>query len=133
MTTPEDKALELLHKGSKVARTISNHSDKSDGEFAKVSIREAIEEATHLLKDVSQLARDTDDAKTYRVAGALIDSIVSAAKTLTDLPKADGEKGDNSFKPDGDKTVFLGPPSELMKMLEKRKKESDEAGRELDL
>lgn len=105
---------------------VSNSEDKKEDDFdlARNTMRDLIYKNDSVLQDLVDLARNSESARAYEVAGQLIKTQSDIAKDLMSLHKqkkdVDGDSGDQHIKTQNN-IVFAGSTSDLMKIISAEK------------
>lgn len=115
---PELKKEDLLP----VASVDSVERKEDDFDLARNTMRNLIQKNEAVLTDLVDLARNSESARAYEVAGQLIKTQAEMAKDLMTLHKQKKEvDGDRSESQQNIKTqnniVFAGSTADLMKMI----------------
>lgn len=106
--------------------TLLDHDLKNDYESTRDGISRLIEKGTEAIDDMLAIARQTEKARDFEVAGNMIKGMVDASKELLDIQKT---MRDITGKKDSGTTniknaVFVGSTTELLRSL-KESRESD--------
>lgn len=104
-----------------------DHDLKDDYEKTRDSIDSLISKGTEAIDDMLAIARETEKARDFEVAGNMIKTIVDASKDLLDIHKKmrelTGKK--ESCTTNIKNAVFVGSTSELLKAMKEIKNGSD--------
>lgn len=94
---------------------------EDDFDLARSTMRNLIQKNEVVLTDLVDLARNSESARAYEVAGQLIKTQAEMAKDLMTLHKqkkeVDGERAENQNIRTQNNIVFAGSTSDLMKMI----------------
>lgn len=97
---------------------IENRED--DFDLARNTMRNLLHKNEAVLSDLVDLARNSESARAYEVAGQLIKTQAEMAKDLMTLHKqkkeVDGDRADQNIRTQNN-IVFAGSTSDLMKMI----------------
>lgn len=97
---------------------IENRED--DFDLARNTMRNLLHKNEAVLSDLVDLARNSESARAYEVAGQLIKTQAEMAKDLMTLHKqkkeVDGDRVDQNIRTQNN-IVFAGSTSDLMKMI----------------
>lgn len=114
--------IETLEKPVVEIKKIEDTSDdkkESDFDLARDTLRDLIAKNNAVIDDIVSLARSSETARPFEVAGQLLKTQSEIAKGLVDLHKQ--KKDIEQDEPEKIKTqnniVFAGSTSELMKMI----------------
>ena len=112
--TYEPKRLEI----QKIEDT-SNDKKESDFDLARDTLRDLIAKNNAVIDDIVSLARSSETARPFEVAGQLLKTQSEIAKGLFDLhkQKKDIEKDEPGKIETQNNIVFAGSTSDLMKMI----------------
>ena len=98
---------------------IENRED--DFDLARNTMRNLLHKNEAVLSDLVDLARNSESARAYEVAGQLIKTQAEMAKDLMTLHKqkkeVDGDRSENQNIRTQNNIVFAGSTSDLMKMI----------------
>ena len=97
---------------------------------AKGNVQIALETAMTALAQVSNIAKQSEDAKAYRVLNEILQTVIAAAKTQMELKQMDVDVKIKEASQAGPQTVnqnlFIGSTQDLVDMLKKvKEKESN--------
>lgn len=116
-TIPEIKKVDLLPVVS--APGVEERED--DFDLARSTMRNLINKNESVLNDLVDLARNSESARIYEVAGQLIKTQAEMAKDLMTLHKQKKEVEGDKIESQNIKTqnniVFAGSTSDLLKMI----------------
>ncbi len=94
---------------------------EDDFDLARNTMRSLIQKNEAVLGDLVDLARNSESARAYEVAGQLIKTQADMAKDLMTLHKqkkeVDGDRSDNQNIKTQNNIVFAGSTADLMKMI----------------
>lgn len=94
---------------------------EDDFDLARNTMRSLIQKNEAVLNDLVDLARNSESARAYEVAGQLIKTQADMAKDLMTLHKqkkeVDGDRTDNQNIKTQNNIVFAGSTADLMKMI----------------
>lgn len=112
--TFEQKPIEI----QKIEET-SDDKKESDFDLARDTLRDLIAKNNAVIDDIVSLARSSETARPFEVAGQLLKTQSEIAKGLVDLhkQKKDIEKDDQEKIQTQNNIVFAGSTSDLMKMI----------------
>jgi len=112
--TYEPKRLEI----QKIEDT-SNDKKESDFDLARDTLRDLIAKNNAVIDDIVSLARSSETARPFEVAGQLLKTQSEIAKGLFDLhkQKKDIEQDEPGKIETQNNIVFAGSTSDLMKMI----------------
>jgi hypothetical protein len=115
----------INQKSFEVEKIEETNPDKKESDFdlARDTMRDLIAKNNAVLDDIISLARSSETARPFEVAGQLLKTQSEIAKGLVDLHKQ--KKDIDVDQPESIKTqnniVFAGSTSELMKMISAEK------------
>lgn len=116
-TIPEIKKVDLLPVVS--APGVEERED--DFDLARSTMRNLINKNESVLNDLVDLARNSESARIYEVAGQLIKTQAEMAKDLMTLHKqkkeVEGDKTESQNIKTQNNIVFAGSTSDLLKMI----------------
>jgi len=99
----------------------NNLGAQEDFEAARSNIYEAIEAGNEALFELTQLAKASQNARTYEVLAKLIDTLVASNKEMLDLQSKIQDIREHQSPEEKAKTInnnlFVGSTAELQKML----------------
>jgi hypothetical protein len=101
----------------------------TDFEYAREKVKEAIETGSNSLKEMAQIASQSQHPRAFEVLATMLNTIVIANKELLNLTKTkiDIEKETVNNQQNNNTTingsVFVASTSELQKMISEMKKE----------
>jgi hypothetical protein len=112
--TFEQKPIEI-----KKIEDTSDDKKESDFDLARDTLRDLIAKNNAVIDDIVSLARSSETARPFEVAGQLLKTQSEIAKGLVDLhkQKKDIEKDDQEKIQTQNNIVFAGSTSDLMKMI----------------
>ena len=112
--TFEPKPIEI----KKIEET-SSDKQESDFDLARDTLRDLIAKNNAVIDDIVSLARSSETARPFEVAGQLLKTQSEIAKGLVDLhkQKKDIEKDEPEKIQTQNNIVFAGSTSDLMKMI----------------
>lgn len=125
--------VEEIKTESFALETIKETSDdkkESDFDLARDTLRDLIAKNNAVIDDIVSLARSSETARPFEVAGQLLKTQSEIAKGLVDLHKQkkdidDDQSGDTIQTQNN--IVFAGSTSELMKMISNERARTIEA------
>jgi hypothetical protein len=112
--TFEQKPIEI-----KKIEDTSDDKKESDFDLARDTLRDLIAKNNAVIDDIVSLARSSETARPFEVAGQLLKTQSEIAKGLVDLhkQKKDIEKDEQEKIQTQNNIVFAGSTSDLMKMI----------------
>jgi hypothetical protein len=124
---PEIKKTDLLP-----LNTVAGVEDRQDDfDLARSTMRNLINKNESVLSDLVELARNSESARVYEVAGQLIKTQAEMAKDLMTLHKQKKEVEGASSESQNIKTqnniVFAGSTSDLLKMISSERSKTIDA------
>ena len=116
-TMPEIKKLDILP----VVSVPGVEEREDDFDLARSTMRNLINKNESVLNDIVDLARNSESARIYEVAGQLIKTQAEMAKDLMTLHKqkkeVDGDRAESQNIKTQNNIVFAGSTSDLLKMI----------------
>ncbi len=113
-----------------LAKKIEETSDdkkESDFDLARETLRDLIHKNNSVIEEIISIARSSETARPFEVAGQLLKTQSEIAKDLMDLhkQKKDIDKDSASSIKQQNNIVFAGSTSDLMKLLNQSNKTID--------
>lgn len=113
-----------------LAKKIEETSDdkkESDFDLARETLRDLILKNNSVIEEIISIARSSETARPFEVAGQLLKTQSEIAKDLMDLhkQKKDIDKDSSSSIKQQNNIVFAGSTSDLMKLLNQSHKTID--------
>ena len=99
---------------------------RKDYEYTRGNLYSLIEKGQEAVNGILELARETEQARAYEVAGQLIKSVADATDKLLDLQKKlkDVEEDTKKSSPTNvTNALFVGSTADLAKLLKQNKNE----------
>jgi len=116
-TMPEIKKLDMLP----IVSVPGVEEREDDFDLARSTMRNLINKNEAVLNDLVDLARNSESARVYEVAGQLIKTQAEIAKDLMTLHKqkkeVDGDRSESQNIKTQNNIVFAGSTSDLLKMI----------------
>ena len=116
-TIPEIKKLDMLP----VVSVPGVEEREDDFDLARSTMRNLINKNEAVLNDLVDLARNSESARVYEVAGQLIKTQAEMAKDLMTLHKqkkeVEGDRSESQNIKTQNNIVFAGSTSDLLKMI----------------
>jgi len=116
-TMPEIKKLDMLP----IVSVPGVEEREDDFDLARSTMRNLINKNEAVLNDLVDLARNSESARVYEVAGQLIKTQAEMAKDLMTLHKqkkeVDGDRSESQNIKTQNNIVFAGSTSDLLKMI----------------
>jgi hypothetical protein len=116
------KALDLTPVESTQARQLVIEPMQDDihldFQYTRMNLKQVIEQGVHALDEMIEIAKSSQQARSFEVVATLISTLSTANKDLLDLNKKYKDLNDGS-SPKGGVTnnLFVGSTSELLQML----------------
>jgi hypothetical protein len=118
--------LEPINKDITVAKNIVKKSKLDDDfEYARGNLYQVIEQGSHALTDLLEVAQQSQHPRAFEVVSTLVRTLSDANMTLMDITKKkqdieidrDGGKGPNTVN----NNLFVGSTGDLQKLIKKHK------------
>lgn len=108
--------------------SFTGNDAENDYELARRTFRNLIEQGNLAMKDMKNLARESESPRAYEVFSTMMKTISDTTKDLYDLHKKTKELkeiNNKTSKSDGDitveKAVFIGTTADLLKRIKEEK------------
>jgi len=117
---------DVKHQDYSVQKIEESNPDKKESDFdlARDTLRDLIAKNNTVLEDIISIARSSESARSFEVAGQLIKAQSEIAKDLMTLHKqkkeVSGESQDQKIQQQNN-IVFAGSTADLMKMISAQK------------
>ena len=104
----------------------SDNKEESDFDLARDTLRDLINKNNDIIDEMTGIAKQTEKGRDFEVAGQLVKNQSEVAKDLLDLHKQKKDlEGDNTKIDQQNNIVFAGSTSDLMKIINDKKKTID--------
>ena len=104
----------------------SDNKEESDFDLARDTLRDMINKNNDIIDEMTGIAKQTEKGRDFEVAGQLVKNQSEVAKDLLDLHKQKKDlEGDNTKIDQQNNIVFAGSTSDLMKIINDKKKTID--------
>ena len=104
----------------------SDNKEESDFDLARDTLRDLINKNNDIIDEMTGIAKQTEKGRDFEVAGQLVKNQSEVAKDLLDLDKQKKDlEGDNTKIDQQNNIVFAGSTSDLMKIINDKKKTID--------
>lgn len=94
-----------------------------DFQYTRMNLKQVIEQGVHALDEMIEIAKSSQQARSFEVVATLIGTLSSANKDLLDLNKKYKDLSDGSSpssKSGVTNNLFVGSTSELLQMLKNK-------------
>ena len=119
----EVQAGEIVKETTKKLREINKKDDPTaDYEYTRGNLYSLIEKGQEAINGILELAQETEQARSYEVAGQLIKNVADATDKLLDLQKKLKDVEEESSKGPTNVTnaLFVGSTADLAKLLKQQ-------------
>lgn len=102
--------------------SVANNSIEDDAKFAQENIKSLIQTGTEALRELSLVAKHSEQPRAYEVIATMIKNVSDLNKDLLEIQKRKKDLTTVATNKDVniDKAVFVGSTAELMKLIKNK-------------